>query len=473
MDLLIVDDEPNIRRMLRMLLESEGYTVREVESAEAAIADVQRHAPEVVLLDLMLPGMSGLAALPALAEAAPGVPVVMMSGRATLSDAVEATRLGAFHFIEKPLTPEAVLLTLRGALEVSRARALTRALREELGPEVELVGRTPQIVRVRELVHRVAPTESRVLVTGESGTGKELVATAIHGLSRRSGGPFVRVNSAALPHGLIESELFGHEKGAFTGAGERRRGRFELAHRGTLFLDEVADLGAEAQAKLLRALEGGAIERVGGSGPIPVDVRVIAATHRDLRSEVYAGRFREDLFFRLDVVPIHLPPLRERAEDVPLLVEHALARLLRKNGLPPTRFLPGALDALTRYRWPGNVRELLNIVERLTILHSGESVDAEAIEQVLPARVRNGSGTPDGSPWSLNAPDPDAGAAKPDPNSRSLNERMDDYERALIHGALESAGGSVAEAGRRLRTDRANLYRRMRRLGLRNGEESE
>jgi two-component system nitrogen regulation response regulator NtrX len=263
---------------------------------------------------------------------------------------------------------------------------------------------------------------------------------------------------------LIESELFGHEKGAFTGAGERRRGRFELAHRGTLFLDEVADLGPDAQAKLLRALEAGVIERVGGSGTIAVDVRVIAATHQDLRREVQAGRFREDLFFRLDVVPIELPPLRERAEDIPLLVDHALARLLRKNGLPPTRFQPDALDALAHYRWPGNVRELMNIVERLTILHSGEAVGSADVARVLPARrASNGAAV---------QPDVPADAYR-HCDARSLNERLDDYERALIKGALESADGSVAEAGRRLRTDRANLYRRMRRLGLRNGEESE
>jgi two-component system nitrogen regulation response regulator NtrX len=236
----------------------------------------------------------------------------MMSGQATLSDAVQATREGAFHFLEKPLSPETVLVTLKGALEVSRARALSRSLAVELGPGAELVGSTPTIKRVRDLVKRVAPTDARVLITGESGTGKELVATAIHELSGRRGGPLIRVNSAAIPRDLVESEMFGHEKGAFTGATERRRGRFELAHGGTLFLDEVADLGAEAQAKLLRALESGEVERVGSSGPISVDVRVLAATNRDLREEVRNGRFREDLLFRLDVVPIWMPPLRER-----------------------------------------------------------------------------------------------------------------------------------------------------------------
>ena len=451
MDLLIVDDEANIRRMLRALLESEGYRVREAESAEAALVEVQSRPPEAVLLDLALPGMDGLEALPRLIQAVPGVPVVMMSGQATLSDAVKATRLGAFHFIEKPLTPEAVLLTVRGAVEVSRARDLTRALREELGPEAELVGRTPAIQRVKELIRKIAPTDARVLITGESGTGKELVATAIHGLSARKGGPFVRVNSAAIPRDLVESEMFGHEKGAFTGATERRRGRFELAHEGTLFLDEVADLGHEAQAKLLRALESGVVERVGGSGPIEVDVRVIAATNTNLRREVEEGRFREDLFFRLDVVPVQLPPLRERSDDVPLLVEHALVRLRKKSGLPTPSLDPGAVEALRRYSWPGNVRELLNIVERLAILGSGSTVGAREVEQVLPARRPSGGAAPeyvDGDP-------------------RPLRDRLDDYERALLEGALRSSGGNVAEAGRRLQTDRANLYRRMRRLGLR------
>ena len=456
MHLLIVDDEPNIRRTLRTLLESEGYAVREAPSAEEAVAQVGDHPPEVVLLDLALPGMSGLEALPRLQEAAPGVPVVMMSGQASLADAVAATRLGAFHFIEKPLSPEAVLLTVRGAIDVSRARDLTRALRAELGPDAELVGRAPAISRVRDLIRRVAPSESRVLITGESGTGKELAAAAIHALSQRRDGPFIRVNSAAIPRDLVESEMFGHEKGAFTGATERRRGRFELADGGTLFLDEVADLGSEAQAKLLRTLESGVVERLGGSAPIPVDVRVIAATNRDLRREVEVGRFREDLLFRLDVVPIAMPPLRERTADVPLLVEHARQLLARRSGIVAPHFGAQALAALQMYGWPGNVRELLNIVERLSILHSGAHVEAADVRRVLP-----GGGGPN--------------AAVPgyvDGDRRPLRYRLDDYERSLIAGALAATSGNVAEAGRRLQTDRANLYRRMRRLGLRgNGNE--
>lgn len=453
MDVLIVDDEGNIRRMLRALLESEGFGVREAASAEEGLVEAEQLAPEVILLDLMLPGMSGLEALPRFGAVAPGVPVVMMSGRATLSDAVQATRMGAFHFFEKPLTPESVLVTVRAALEISRARDLTRALVAELGPAAELVGATPAIHRVREMVRKVAPTDARVLITGESGTGKELAAAAIHGLSPRSAQPFIRVNSAAIPRDLVESEMFGHERGAFTGATERRRGRFELANGGTLFLDEVADLGPEAQAKLLRALESREVERVGGKGPIAVDVRVIAATNRDLHAEARAGRFREDLLFRLEVVPLHMPPLRERLDDVPLLVEHSLQRLRLRQGMRVPRFSAGAVAALRAYPWPGNVRELMNLVERLAILSPGPEVQPQDVAAVLPRAARSTQGA--------------ASPAFDEEDTRGLRDRMEDYERDLIQGALEAADGNVAEAGRRLRTDRANLYRRMRRLGIR------
>ena len=451
MDVLIVDDEGNIRRMLRALLESEGYGVREAPSAEAGIADAEREPPELILLDLMLPGMSGLDALPRFGSVAPGTPVIMMSGRATLSDAVEATRRGAFHFFEKPLTPETVLVTLRAALEVSRARDLTRALTAEIGPEADLVGQTPSMNKVRELVRRVAPTDARVLISGESGTGKELAAAAIHGLSARADAPFIRVNSAAIPKDLVESEMFGHERGSFTGATERRRGRFELAHGGTLFLDEVGDLGPEAQSKLLRALESGEVERVGGKGPLSVDVRVIAATNKDLHSEARAGRFREDLLFRLEVVPLRMPPLRERLDDVPMLVEHALNRLRKRQGIRSPRFSAEAMDAFQHYTWPGNVRELLNLVERLAILTNGPEVQLTDVHAVLP---RTGD-TPSETPVYL------------DSDVRGLRDRLEDYERELIQGAMHAAAGNIAEAGRRLQTDRANLYRRMRRLGIR------
>ncbi|MFP3949077.1 MAG: sigma-54-dependent transcriptional regulator, partial [Longimicrobiales bacterium] len=408
---------------------------------------------------LALPGMSGLEALPRILDAAPGLPVIMMSGQASLADAVEATRHGAFHFLEKPLTPEAVLVTVRGALEVSRARDLTRALQKEIGPDAQLVGVSPAMERVRNRIQKVGPSDARVLLTGESGTGKELAAAAIHGISERRGGPFVRVNSAAIPSELVESEMFGHERGAFTGATRRRRGRFELAHQGTLFLDEVADLGHRAQAKLLRALESGEIERVGGSEPIEVDVRIIAATNRDLRAEVEAGQFREDLLFRLEVVPIDIPPLRERAEDVPVLLEYARERLRRHRGLTPVSFDEEAIRALSRYPWPGNVRELLNLVERFTILHGAREIGIADVRSVVE----------DGGPGSeQGGPD----GAYDDDDPRDLRERLDDYERDLIEGALEAAEGNVAEASRRLQTDRANLYRRMRRLRVSPGDHS-
>jgi two-component system nitrogen regulation response regulator NtrX len=455
MQLLVVDDEGNIRRALRALLEAEGHTVHTCESAEEALEAIRDTPPEVVLLDLALPGRTGLEALPDIREISPATVVVMMSGQASLTDAVAATRLGAFHFIEKPLSPEAVLLTVKGAQELVLARDLSRALQEELGPEAELVGQSPAVERIRELIRRVAPTDARVLITGESGTGKELVATAIHGLSPRRAGPFIRVNSAAIPRELVESEMFGHEPGAFTGATERRRGRFELANGGTLFLDEVADLGHEAQAKLLRTLETGIVERIGGGERIPVDVRVLAATNRDLDAQVRAGRFREDLLFRLNVLPIHLPPLRERAGDLPLLVAHARERLQRRQGVRVPRFSPEALREMEAgYDWPGNVRELLNVVERLAILHPDASVLPGDVRAVLPAGAS-----------AVRAP----GYVDHDP--RPLRDRLDDYERRLLEGALDASRGNVADAARRLQTDRANLYRRLRRLGLREEEE--
>ncbi|HEU4641690.1 MAG TPA: sigma-54 dependent transcriptional regulator, partial [Gemmatimonadaceae bacterium] len=385
-------------------------------------------------------------------SALPDVPVVMMSGRAGLADAVKATKLGAFHFLEKPLTPESVLLTLRSALELRQARREARTLREDLGLTGEMVGSSPEMQRVRAMIERVAPADARVLIMGESGTGKELVAAAIHRGSGRRERPFVRVNCAAIPRDLVESEMFGHEKGAFTGALERRIGRFELADRGTLFLDEVGDLGADAQAKLLRAIEAREIERVGGGKPIAVDVRIISATNMDLERAVAEGKFREDLFFRLNVIPLSLPPLRERPGDITPLVLHFSALYRARSGRPAPRWSEGALQLLHRYRWPGNVRELANIVERLAILHAGEEVTQEDVGAVL--RVdREAPSSPQTPP-------------EPAALDRPLSDALDEYERLLITRALSVAAGNVAEAARRLQTDRPNLYRRMRRLGV-------
>ncbi|MBA3672989.1 MAG: sigma-54-dependent Fis family transcriptional regulator [Gemmatimonadaceae bacterium] len=455
---LIVDDEPNIRRMVGALLTSEGYEVRDAAEGVEGLARVAESVPDVVLLDLMIPGeLDGMATLERLRDRVPEVPVVMMSGKAGLSDAVRATKLGAFTFLEKPLSPEGVLLALTSALELRRVRREARTLREDLGLAGEMIGASGSMQRVRELIARVAPTDARILVTGESGTGKELVASAIHLGSARRERPLVRVNCAAIPRDLVESEMFGHEKGSFTGATERRIGRFELAHTGTLFLDEVGDLGLEAQAKLLRAIEAREIERVGGSKPIRVDVRIVSATNRDLTRAVADGSFREDLLFRLNVIPIEIPPLRDRPEDVPALVSHFSALYRTRTGRRPPHWTPEVLALFVEYRWPGNVRELANIVERLAILHAGEDVTASDVRAVL--RVPGPSRLDGDAPAELPSPD------------RSLTDALDSHERMLIARALTTANGNVAEASRQLRTDRANLYRRMRRLGIPMGDE--
>src|SRR5579871_1504449 len=334
---LIIDDEPNIRRMIGALIGAEGFEVRNASDGTAAIAAAEESGPDVALLDLMMPGpMDGMATLARLREIDPDLPVIMMSGRAGLADAVRATKLGAFNFLEKPLTPEGLLLALGAALELRRARLAARdaarALQDELGHSGELVGTSVEMAHVRELIARVAATDASVLIVGESGTGKELVAAAIHRASPRRDRPFIRVNCAAIPRDLVESEMFGHERGAFTGATERRIGRFELAHTGTLFLDEVGDLSNEAQAKLLRAIEAKEIERVGGSKPIKTDVRILAATNKDLARAVGDGTFREDLLFRLNVIPLVVPPLRDRPSDIPALVHHFTAQHRARTG---------------------------------------------------------------------------------------------------------------------------------------------
>src|SRR5687767_15634573 len=415
---LIIDDEPNIRRMVGALLTAEGYEVRDAPDGAHGLSSAADLEPDIVLLDLMMPGeLDGMAVLARLRERFPELPVVMMSGRAGLSDAVKATKLGASNFLEKPLSPEGVLLALGSALELRRARQEARALREDLGLTDEMVGDSPGVKRLREMIARIAPTDARVLITGESGTGKELVAAAIHFGSARRDRPFVRVNCAAIPRDVVESEMFGHEKGSFTGATERRIGRFELAHTGTLFLDEVGDLGAEAQAKLLRAIEAKEIERVGGAKSIAVDVRILAATNHDLERAVADGWFREDLFFRLNVIPMHIPPLRERPDDIPQLVRHFSALYRTRSGRLAPTWSEGALELFVRYRWPGNIRELANIVERLAILHAGQEVVPEHVRAVLPV---DGTATP-----APKGPLPDASALER-PLSDMLDERSEE-----------------------------------------------
>lgn len=446
---LIVDDEPNIRRMVGALLSAEGYEVREAADGAAGVRAVEDEEPDVALIDLMMPGgMDGIATLAKIRERWSDLPVIMMSGRASLSDAVRATKVGAVNFLEKPLAPETVLLALSSALELRQARRAARVLRAELGRTGEMVGSSDAMVRVRELTNRVARSDARVLITGESGTGKELVAAAIHEHSPRRDRPFVRVNCAAIPRDLVESEMFGHEKGSFTGAAERRIGKFELADTGTLFLDEIGDLSMEAQAKLLRAIEAKEIQRVGGNKTIRVDVRIIAATNHDLGKAVMDGEFREDLYFRLNVIPIHLPPLRERGNDVIELLRHFSDIQHQRTGRPALIWSPDAEARMRSYAWRGNVRELANIVERVAILSNDSDVRVGDIAAVLPV------------------PREVAATASVAGEDRSLTDTLDDLERRMISDALAWATGNVAEAARRLKTDRANLYRRMKRLGM-------
>lgn len=438
--ILIVDDEPNIRRMLGSLLRHEGYSTTEAANGAEARARLNDTEVDVTLLDLAIPDVTGFELLETIHQRWPLTPVIMMSGRASLSDAVQATKLGAFHFIEKPLTPEAVLLTIRGALDLRKARMLSRDIAREYGPGDELVGASGAMEAIRELVGRVAPTDARVLITGESGTGKELVAAALHARSPRAHASFVRLNSAAIPRELIESELFGHERGAFSGAHARHRGKFELADGGTLLLDEVGDLSADAQAKLLRVIETGEVERVGAERALKVDVRIVTATNKNLTQAINDGRFREDLFHRLNVIPIEVPPLRSRREDIPALVRHFMEKWQARTGRPAPGVSGEAMASLQRYDWPGNVRELANLCERMAIMCDSKTVDAASVSRALPATA--------------------AGQDVP------LHDQLDKHERDLIESAITRAHGNIADAAKLLKTDRANLYRRMRRLGI-------
>jgi len=437
--LLLVDDEPNIRSSLQGALGREGF---EVETA-ASVAEGRtklRDSYDFALLDVWFPDGSGLDLLREIKERAAETVVVMMSGHATIDVAVQATRLGAFDFLEKPLSLERLLVVLRNA---SSARALQEENRRLRRPwSARLVGDSPTMQRLLGEIELAAPTSARVLIQGEHGTGKELVAAALHAASPRRAMPFVAVNCAAIPEELIESELFGHERGAFTGATQARRGRFEEAHGGTLFLDEVGDLSARAQTKLLRVLQEGEFQRVGGNRTVKVDVRVIAATNRNLEERCRSGAFREDLYFRLAVVPVVTPPLRERVEDIAALVEHFAAQVAAETTGRPRRFTAAALDLLRSYSFPGNVRELRNLVERLAIMTPSGSVGSDAVLRVLPSL-----------------------AAAPD-EGRRLADAVEIFERAQIGAALLASGGNVARAAARLGLERSHLYKKMRKLGL-------
>ncbi len=450
---LIVDDEKGIRTTLGAILSDEGYRPIAVASGAEALARIGEEVPDLVILDIWLPEIDGVETLAELKRQWPELPVIMVSGHGTIETAVKATKLGAYDFIEKPLSLEKTLLVIDRALEHARLERENRLLRERIERAHEIIGTSPPITELRREISTAAPTNGRVLIFGENGSGKELVARAIHALSARRQRPFVEVNCAAIPDELIESELFGHEKGAFTGAIARRRGKFELADGGTLFLDEIGDMSLKTQAKVLRALEEQTVERIGGHEPIRVDVRVIAASNQPLPELIAQGRFRDDLFYRLNVIPIEVPPLRRRREDVPLLVEHFLKTFSAEYGKRPKVLSGEAMGAFMTYAWPGNVRELRNMVERLVIMTASDVIAPED----LPPTLRRGEVV-----------------ALADGRQQSLREARDGFERAYILGELRAHGWNVTRTARALGIGRVNLWRKLKAYGIstpRKGEE--
>ena len=451
--ILIVDDEAGVRASLAGVLGDEGYAVDAVGSGEACLEQVGRKAYEVVLLDIWLPGMDGLMTLERLRDRHIDAEVIMISGHASIESAVKATKLGAFDFIEKPLSLEKTVLAVRNALRQRRLEVENRALRARVDRRYTIVGESPVIERLRTEIAMAAPSNGRVLVSGENGTGKELVARQVHALSHRRNGPFVEVNCAAIPQELIESELFGHTRGAFTGAVADRRGKFEAASGGTLFLDEVGDMSLITQAKVLRALQEQVVEPVGGQSSLRVDVRVIAATNKDLADEIRQGRFREDLYFRLNVIPVLVPPLRQRGEDVVRLATHFVTEFSREYGRRPKVFAPDALEALRTYSWPGNVRELRNMVERLMIMVPGDVIAVGDLPFL------NGSAN-GGRSANANVIQP-------------LFEARDAWERSYILTTLAAFDGNISRTADALGLERSNLYKKMRGLGIAAREKDE
>jgi DNA-binding NtrC family response regulator len=444
---LVVDDEKAVRDSIRMILEYEKFEVHYAEDGPSAIAAVGGGDFDLVLLDIKMPGEDGLKVLRRLRQAHPDLPVVMISGHGTIETAVEATRLGAYDFLPKPLDSDKLVIVARNAAEQHRLVMEHHRMQALVEGKDAILGSGPKIKEVIATIERVAPTDVRVLVTGENGSGKELVAKAIHRLSKRGAKPLIEVNCAAIPNELIESELFGHERGAFTGATGQRAGKFELADGGTLFLDEIGDMSLNAQAKVLRALEEGKVERVGGSRQIPVDVRVIAATNKDLKEATGANLFRQDLFHRLNVIPIHVPPLRERREDIPLLVTAFTEDICQRNGMALKRFSDEAIRALQAMEWPGNVRELRNMVERLVIMTPGSYIE--------PSHLESGQGGGSRSGW-----DDLLGAGG------TFQEFKDRAEAAFIKKKLEESGWNISRTAEALDIQRSHLYNKMKKYGL-------
>ncbi|MGE3276054.1 MAG: sigma-54-dependent transcriptional regulator [Vicinamibacterales bacterium] len=444
--ILIVDDEPGVRSSLTGVLSDEGFDVEAVASGEECLDRAIRGTYDVIVLDVWLPGMDGLATLQRLRERRVEAQVVIISGHGNIESAVRAIKMGAFDFVEKPLSLEKTVLVVRNALRQRDLEAENRALRARVDRQHVMVGESYAMRQLREQVAMAAPTNGRVLIYGENGTGKELVARGVHQASRRRAGPFIEVNCAAIPEELIESELFGHVKGAFTGAVADKPGRFEQAGGGTIFLDEIGDMSLKTQAKVLRVLQEQVVERVGGTDRVKVDVRVLAATNKDLPAEIRAGRFREDLYFRLNVIPIFVPPLRDRQDDIPLLADHFMAIMAVEHGRRPKRLAPEAVARLQHYPWPGNVRELRNVIERLMIMVPGDTITA----QDLGFLGHDGVGTPV----------PAADTRLP------LAEARERFERDYILTALAEHQGNISRTADDLGVERSNLYKKMRSFGI-------
>jgi DNA-binding NtrC family response regulator len=452
--ILIVDDEPSIRRTVREILEYEDYAVEEAEDGEEALEKIRSSSLDMVLLDIKMPGMDGMEVLKTCADENAEVPIVMISGHGNIETAVEATKLGAFDFIEKPPDLNRMLVTVRNALDHGQLETQNRRMRQAIsehstGDLTPIIGESPAITEIKETIERVAPTEARVLITGENGTGKELVAKWIHHESPRAEGPMVEVNCAAIPSELIESELFGHEKGAFTGATQQRIGKFEQANEGTLFLDEIGDMSLSAQAKVLRVLQENRIQRVGGDKSIEVDVRVIAATNKDLLDEIEDGNFREDLYHRIGVILINVPPLRERREDIPPITQHIAQRVAGRNALPNREFSDEALDHLKRYDWRGNVRELHNVIERVLILADGDRIEKTDVERFVTPGAEANAGSSD----LIHSYD-------------DWNEARDAFEKRFLEYKLDEFDWNVTQTAEAINIQRSHLYNKLNKFNI-------
>src|SRR5688500_6184000 len=458
--ILVIDDEAAIRDSLKMILEYEDYQFVGAVSGQDGLAAVQRERPDAVLLDIKMPGMDGMEVLRKLHALDETLPIIMISGHGATATAVEAIKSGAVDFFDKPLSTERVIVTLRNVLKQSELVAENRDLKLAMESRYEIVGQSPALRTVLESVQRAAPTNATVLLLGESGVGKELVARTIHRNSPRAGQRFVQVNCATIPEELIESELFGHEKGSFTGATEKQIGKFEQADRGTIFLDEIGDMSQKTQAKVLRVLEEQEVERLGSARTIKVDVRVIAATNKNLEEAIQRGEFREDLFFRLNVIPIVVPPLRERREDIPQLVQHFAKLTGEEHNLKPKKFDAAAMDALARYRWRGNIRELRNTIERVMIMSPGDIVRAED----LPAEVRGGETRPAAMDAGSAQATP-AGQSAP-PGAGTLREFKDAAERAYLVQKLRESNWNISKTAEVIDTPRSNLYKKLEQYGI-------